>query len=158
MKNEVMKPEGKNLQVIEIKGVKFEVDLREAKRIHEYRVGDPVKVLVKEYQDNWKSYTGIIADFIEFQNQPTIVIAYLKIDYSEAKIEFVNINTNTKEEIEIAPLSIYEVEIKKSDVMSMMDKQIEKKREEINEIEYKKNLFEANFGKFFKEFNKKEGK
>ena len=34
-------------RIVEIGGVKIEVDLRTAKRVDSYRVGDPVKVLTK---------------------------------------------------------------------------------------------------------------
>ena len=61
-------------RIVEIDGVKVEVDLRTAKRVDSFRVGDNVKILDKSYQD-YKVKPGIIVDFAEFQELPTIVIA-----------------------------------------------------------------------------------
>ena len=61
-------------RIIEIDGVKVEVDLRTAKRVDSFKVGDNIKILDKEY-DNYKVKPGIIVDFAEFQELPTIVIA-----------------------------------------------------------------------------------
>lgn len=66
-----------NKRVIEINGVKLEVDMRYAKRVDELRVGSKVKVLNKEYS-SYKVYPGVIVGFEEFDNLPTIVVAYLE--------------------------------------------------------------------------------
>lgn len=42
--------------IIEINGVKLEIDLRHAKRIDNLRVGDTVKVLRKRYDDSYESF------------------------------------------------------------------------------------------------------
>ena len=38
-------------QIVEINGVKFEVDMSSAKIISEYKIGDKINVLVKDYQE-----------------------------------------------------------------------------------------------------------
>jgi hypothetical protein len=45
-------------RVIEINGVKMEVDMRYAKRVDELRIGSRVKVLIKEYS-SYKIYLGV---------------------------------------------------------------------------------------------------
>ena len=45
-------------QVIEINGVKLEVDMRYAKRVDLLRIGSRVKVLVKTYSE-YKIYPGV---------------------------------------------------------------------------------------------------
>ena len=66
----------------------MEIDLRQAKVINNFKVGDTIKVLIKQYSE-YKSNVGMIVGFDEFQKLPTIVIAYLDIDYSAASIKFV---------------------------------------------------------------------
>ena len=61
-------------RIVEIDGVKVEVDLRTAKRVDSFRVGDNVKILDKNYS-GYKVKPGIIVDFAEFKELPTIVIA-----------------------------------------------------------------------------------
>ena len=44
--------------IIEINGLKLEIDLRSAKRIDSFRVGDNVKILRKDY-NSYKSCYGV---------------------------------------------------------------------------------------------------
>ena len=55
-----------NKRIVEIDGVKIEVDLRSAKRIDTFKVGDNVKVLCKDYNNQFKVKPGIITDFANF--------------------------------------------------------------------------------------------
>ena len=88
--------EKKETTIIEINGVKLEVDLRHAKRIDELTIGSPVKCLVKKYE-SYAVYPGIIIGFEPFLSLPTIVVAYLETDTYNADIKFVAFNTNTKD-------------------------------------------------------------
>ena len=58
-------------RIIEIDGVKIEVDMRTAKRIDTFKVGDNVKVLCKS-GDDFKVRPGVIIDFCNFKEKPTI--------------------------------------------------------------------------------------
>ncbi|MHC4294732.1 MAG: hypothetical protein ACYSTL_04025, partial [Planctomycetota bacterium] len=51
------------IRVVEINGVKLEVDLRHAKVIDQFRVGDRVKVLKKKYEKVYESHPGAIIGF-----------------------------------------------------------------------------------------------
>lgn len=134
-------------KIVEINGVKMEIDTREAKTINAYKVGDRVKVLVKQYSE-YKVFNGIIAGFNEFQNLPTISVAYLETSYNEAKINFVHINAQSKD-YEIAPAQDYDIPFDKGDMIARMDREITKKEEEIKDLLNKKTYFLNNFGKFF---------
>jgi len=133
--------------IIEINGIKLEVDLRNAKKIENYKVGDHVKVLVKVY-DDFKSYLGTIIGFDQFEKTPTIVIAYLKTTYGSATIEFVYYN-NKKKDVELCPLNDWDVPVSKQQVLERFDAEAEKKKNELIEIEQKKNIFLKLFGKYF---------
>ena len=61
-------------RIVEIDGVKIEVDLRTAKRIDTFRVGDNVKVLCKEYNGDFKVKPGIITDFCNFKEKSSISV------------------------------------------------------------------------------------
>ena len=144
-------------KIIEIQGVKFELDLREAKRVEAYRVGDPVKVLIKEFS-SYKSFPGVIVGFDEFKNLPTIVVAYLKISYSEAELCFAYYNDSDEaKEIEICPAPPEDLPIEKSHIVEMMDKKIAKAQATVMEHKQKKEYFLKCFGKYFRlEAPKKE--
>ena len=134
-------------RIIEINGVKLEVDLRDAKVVEQYKVGDHIKVLKKNYSD-YSSYLGVIVGFDNFEQHPTMIIAYLKSDYSSASIEFVYYNSETKE-VEIAPINQYDIPYSKQSVIDKMNNEISKKEEEIKDLQTKKNYFLDMFGKFF---------
>lgn len=134
-------------KIIEINGIKMEIDLRSAKVIDNYKVGDNIKILVKDY-DNFKSYLGTIIGFDEFEKTPTIVIAYLKTSYGAASIEFVYYNSKTKD-VEICPLNNWDLPVSKQQVLDRFDAEIEKKKNELSEMEQKQKMFITLFGKYF---------
>lgn len=134
-------------RIIEIGGVKMEIDLREAKVIENYKVGDYVKVLIKGYSD-WKSYVGNIIGFDNFENHPTIIIAYLENEYSQATIKFIHYNSETKD-TELTSLNEWDIPLTKSSVLELFNKEITKKEQELAELKNKEQIFERLFGKFF---------
>lgn len=134
-------------RIIEINGVKMEIDLRQAKVVDNFKVGDTVKVLIKGYSD-YKSHVGMIVGFDEFKNLPTIIIAYLNIDYSDTAIKFVYLNNESKD-IEICPINDWDIPYSKQQIIDKLDKEIIKKEEELREIKSKKELFLSMFGKYF---------
>ena len=86
-------------RIIEINGIKLEVDMRHAKRVDQFRVGDKVKLMREEgYGDpkTHKVHPGVIVGFEPFKELPTIIVAYLEISYSEAALKFEYINAETK--------------------------------------------------------------
>lgn len=140
-----------NIQVVEINGVKLEVDMRTARSIENYKIGDRVKVLVKGYSD-YKPYPGVIVAFDMFEKMPTITVAYLDIDYSGTEIKFAYIHGGEKNEDdpEIAPYND-DIQVDKADVIDRLDKEIDKKKAEIEDLERKKSYFLKNFNKYFEE-------
>jgi len=138
-------------RIIEINGIKMEIDLRNAIVIDNYKVGDPIKVLVKEYSDNFKSYVGTIIGFDNFEKTPTVVIAYLKNEYSECTINFIYFNEKTKD-VEITKINDWDIPYKRSDIINKFNTEIEKKKIEIADIKKKQTIFENLFGKYFDNF------
>lgn len=141
------------MQVVEINGIKLEVDMRHAKVIENYHIGDPVKVLIKAgYGDTFISYPGIIAGFDNFEQLPTMLIAYLDVDYSGAKLEIVTLNKNSTN-IEIRPKNTLDIALDKATAISSFEREIEKKALELSELKSKRDYFIANFGKHFENNN-----
>lgn len=135
-------------RIVEINGVKLEVDLTEARVVESYKVGDVVKVLVKNYSD-YKSYPGTIIGFDNFQKLPTILIAYLETSYNTASIKFVHLNSETKE-IELCPMNKKELPFAKENVLEMMDIEINNEQRKIEDLKRKREFFVAEFGSYFK--------
>lgn len=134
--------------IIEINGVKLEVDLRNAKRIDHLQVGSRVKCLVKKYADH-ATYPGVIVGFEPFANLPTIIVAYLESDYSGTGLKFQSFNSQTKDFEVVADLDNNCLEVNKANIIASMTREIEKKMLELDEVIQKKAFFEAKFKAYF---------
>ena len=128
-----------NKKVIEINGVKMEVDLRKAKTVSEYKVGDSIKVLMKDYS-GYSVYHGTIIGFTEFEKLPTIEILYIKDNYSSADVSFLAFNEKTTD-IEIAPCHEYEVSFSAGELLGKIDRQIVQKEEEVRNLKSRREAF-----------------
>lgn len=140
-------------EIIEVNGVKLEVDYRVATRIDQIKVGTRVKVLKKEYS-NYKVHHGIVIGFEPFKLLPTIIIAVAKVEYSEAKVEFIYYNSETKETEIVVALDDDKEAIDKVNFVKNVDKEIQKKQNEIMELEQKKDYFLEKFASYWTEIEK----
>jgi hypothetical protein len=139
-------------KIIEINGVKMEVDLRHAKKIDMFKVGDPVKVLkIKDSYNNAEIFPGVIVGFAEFKTQPSIEIMLLKEEYSGVDFGFIAITNEEKPMYEVIHYNDYESLFTQSNVVDKFNRQIEKKRIELEEMERKKKYFINDFQKAFKQ-------
>ena len=138
-----------NKTMVEINGNKFEVDMDTARRIDTYNIGDNVKVLSKDYA-GFHVYPGIIIDFVNFKDLPTIQIAMLEDGYKGTTIRFVDFNKNT-ENFEIVPASPHELLLEKNSVIEKFDSAIEAKKNELDELTTKRDWFIKYFAKYFEE-------
>lgn len=133
-------------RVIEVNGVKLEVDMRYARRIDEFKVGDTVKVLDKRNNKN-EMRTGVITDFANFKELPTIMVAMYKPgDYwSAPSIEFLPYNSDT-EDVEIVGVSAEEIMVSKDTIVDRFNDQIMKKKAELDDLIVKRDTFVKYFG------------
>ena len=134
-------------RIVEINGVKLEVDMRSARRIDEFKVGDSVKVL-DQRNDKCDMRSGVITDFANFKDLPTIMVAVYKEGsyWEKPTIEFIPFNANT-EGIEIVGVSAEEIIVSRDTVVQKFDDEIAKKRDELNDLIIKRDTFVKYFGK-----------
>ena len=133
-------------RIVEIDGVKVEVDLRTAKRVDTYKVGDNVKILDKQYSD-YKVKPGIIVDFAEFQKLPTMVIAVFNEGSwsSSPSIEFIYYNAKTADKTEIVPATEDELRLTKDGVIEKFEREIQKKKNEYTDLQNQLKYFKKHF-------------
>lgn len=136
------------LQVIEINGVKLEVDLRTARRVDTLRVGSRVKVLVKTY-DGFKVHPGVVVGFDAFEKLPTINVAYMDVDVFSAALKFIAINANTKDTEIVAATDIDHLELSRDDVLGKFDRQIAGEELKLDELRQTREFFLRRFGEYF---------
>lgn len=127
-------------RIIEINGIKIDVDLSTAKIVDTYRVGQPVKLLKKRYSDTWESHPAVIIGFTPYAKRPAIELLYM--DGSELKFETFYEGV----ESEIAPFNEYEFKFSKADIVNRLNRKITENENELQELQSKKQAFLDNFG------------
>ena len=127
-------------------GLMFRKRPRTAKRVDSYKVGDNVKILERESSD-YKVKPGIIVDFAEFNELPTIVIAVFEEGsyYSRPSIKFINYNAKTSEKIEMVPASEDEIKVSRDSVVEMFEREISKKKNELLDLQNQLDYFMEKF-------------
>jgi hypothetical protein len=144
--------ENENKRIVEIDGVKLEVDLRTAKVIDHYKIGDPVRVLHPRNDYSTASISpGVIVGFCDFAGNPAIEILELSVDYSSAGFKTVTIISGQKNSVQIAPYGKYEGLISQADVVTRFDRDIQKKELELADLKLKKKYFIDDFAKAFRQ-------
>ena len=133
-------------RIVEINGVKLEVDMRYARRIDEFKVGDTVKVLDNRNEKN-EMRTGVITDFANFKELPTMMVAIYKAGsyWEDPTIEFIPFNAETKD-IEIVGVSAEEVIVSRETIVQKFDDEITKQRDKLNDLIIKRDTFVKYFG------------
>lgn len=142
--------EDTNKRIIEINGIKMEVDLRTAKKINTFKVGDPVKVLDMNYS-NAQIKAGVIVGFAEFEKHAAIEIMVLDDGYSGVNFNFITIKNGDDCKYEMVHYNNYEKIFTQSNVIDKFTREIEKKKIEIEELERKKKYFIDDFQKAFEQ-------
>lgn len=130
-------------QTIEINGVKLDVDLRTAVRVETMRIGDRVRVLVKNYS-GFDVCPGVVVGFEPFQKLPSIVVAYIQSGGLSIKV----INNETKD-FEIVPALDDTLMLEREHVVELMTREINRKEVELSEARQKLDYFNRMFGRWF---------
>lgn len=138
------------LQVIEINGVKLEVDMRYAKRIEELRIGSRVKVLDSTGYGDAKVHPGIVVGFEPFATLPTIIIAYIESNYSDVGLKTVSYNAKT-EKIEIVASVDDDFSVNKSEVLGWFRRERQKLDEKRAELDAKEQFFLDRFKAYWRD-------
>lgn len=133
--------------VIEVNGVKLEVDLRTARRIDHLQVGSKVKLLIKEYSAH-KVYPGVVVGFEPFKTLPTIIVAYLVIEYNKAELRTAHYNTESKD-IEIVASIDDVLLVEQAEVTKFFDREQLKLEQQIEELQARRDYFVRMFGSYF---------
>lgn len=131
-------------KIIEINGMKMEIDARTAKlsQVDTFKVGDKVRLLVKKYSDSYDTHAGIIVGFDNFKERPTIRVAYLDGSYSP-ELKFASINKDSGHEMVLTQDE--DISLNKDMIVSAMDRDIAEKEKNLANAIEKKNYFLRHF-------------
>lgn len=137
-------------QIIEVAGVKLEIDTRYARRIEELRIGSRVKVLDSRGYGAPAVYPGVVVGFEPFPTKPTIIIAYVKASYTDVGLETISFNADT-EKVEIVASIDDDFSVSKSEVLGWFRRERQKLDEKRIEIDAKEEFFLERFKAFWKD-------
>lgn len=135
-----------DMTIVEVNGVKLEVDLRTAKRVETLRVGDQVKVLKKSYSSS-SVYSGVVVGFEPFKELPSIVVAYIEKGFSDVKIHTITLNKESKD-VEILK-SVDDILVDHQEAVQLFDQQIARHEANIRELKEKREYFLRNFASYW---------
>jgi hypothetical protein len=136
-------------QIIEVNGVKLEIDTRYARRIEELRVGSRVKVLTEDYSGA-KVHPGIIVGFEPFVKLPTIIVAYIEAGYSDVGLKTISYNAKS-EKVEIVASVDDDFSVSKSEVLGWFRRERQKLDEKRAEIDAKETYFLDRFKAYWRD-------
>lgn len=138
-------------KIVDIKGVKIQIEAPQAKIIENYRIGDTIKILIKEYSDSWTSYPGIIVGFDDFDELPTIIICYISNYYSTPEIKTAYFHEKC-DKIEITKCCAYELSFDYEAILDALNNDLKEKQIKAEEVKAKINYFMRHFGEKFAKF------
>ena len=135
-------------RIIEIDGMKVEVDLDTARRIDTFRIGDNVRVLDKT-SNPVKVKNGIITAFNNFKDEPCITVAMFDAgDYwSKPSIKFIYIHSGMDNEYEIVLASDDEIKASGDGVVQRFEECIASKQHEVDQLKAQLDYFKTYFMK-----------
>lgn len=117
-----------------------------AVRAEVLQVGDTVRVFVKPSYGEPKVHTGVIVGFEPFKEMPTIIIAYVEVDYNKAEMKMLYFNGQNKD-TEILPAAPdTNIEIERTRVLDWFDSEEKKALALADEVRAKRAYFEKYFG------------
>lgn len=138
------------MTIVEINGVKMEIDLRQARVVHQnLRVGSKVKLLIKSDYGDPQVHPGVIVGFEPFTDLPTIIVAYVVSSYSEIKLEFAYVNGKSEKKYSLVPSMDDELPLERSKVLQVFERDIAKLERQIEDVKAKRDYFERNFNVYF---------
>ena len=140
-----------NKRIVEIDGVKLEIDLRKAKVIDHYKIGDPVRVLHPGTGYGSGIKAGVIVGFCEFDKNPAIEILELDAEYSGVNFKLITVVSGQENPVQIAPYDRYSGLFTQADIVTRFNREIQKKELELADLKLKKEYFINDFLKAFQQ-------
>ena len=94
---------------------------------------------------------GVVIGFEPFESLPTIIIAATKMEYGEAKIDFVYYNSKASDVEIVVANDNDEAALDKTQFLEHINKEIRKKEEEIKELKHREQFFINKFACYWSE-------
>lgn len=141
----------------EANGMLFEFDEKLLLK-QEVKVGDSVQLLLSEYGGALKCYPGVITQIVPFKDKPAVEVMYLETGYSSADIRRVFIVQGEEKENspKIVKMDDHFLPFTKDRCIDILQKEIIRKENELQEARMKLDYFNKYFGYYFEDIKKEK--
>ena len=141
---------------IEVNGMIMEFDEKLLLK-QEIRVGDNVQVLKKTYS-GYDCYAGVVTQLLPFKDKPAMEIMYLESNYSSCEIRKIIIVQGAEGEDtpKVVKMDDKFLPFTKERCIDLLQKDITKKENELEEAKLKLEYFQTYFNHYFEEIPKQE--
>lgn len=143
-----MNSEAKN-KTIELNEAMVKIGLKKEEAINNYKVGNYVKLLIKDIFD-FESYPGRIVGIYYSNDEPIIVVAYLKQPFDRFNISYIEICPSS-EDTKIEPLNDWDFPIERLSMLKRFKIEILSKEQEVTEMKSNVKRFEQIFDEYFED-------
>lgn len=137
---------------IEVNGMLMEFDEKVLLK-QEIRVGDNVQVLKKGYS-SWDCYAGVVTQLLPFKDKPAMEVMYLENTYSDCSIKklvIVGGEDQSTDAPRLVKMDDKFLPFTKERCVDILQKDITKKENELQDAKLKLEYFESYFNKYFDE-------
>lgn len=143
---------------IEVNGMIMEFDEKLLLK-QEIRVGDNVQVLKKTYS-GYDCYAGVVTQLLPFKDKPAMEIMYLESNYSSCEIRKIIIVQGAEGEDtpKVVKMDDKFLPFTKERCIDLLQKDITKKENELEEAKLKLEYFQTYFNRYFEEIPNQEKK
>ena len=135
-----------NIQNFAVGAITLAASRDGAVRAEILKVGDAVRVLDKSGYSGPKVSTGVIVGFEPFKELPTVIVAYIEVEYSKAEMKMLYFNDKSEKFEILAAAPDSNIEIERSRVLDWFDSEEKKSLAAVDEVRAKRRYFEKYFG------------
>jgi hypothetical protein len=135
---------------LEVAGQKFEFSEPQVTRVETLKLGDTVKILVKEgYPPDRKSvvHPGIVVGFEPFKDLPTVLVAYLDLGYNGG-IKTIAFNAESVDTQMVKAIGDFSRDLNVSVVREKLYGAVTKAEVALADARHQLELFDERFAKF----------
>lgn len=146
------------MALVKIRGVEFEVPEKLKKSFDKFEIGMPVKVGNKDGYNLGSVKNGIIVDFADFDDDPTIIIAVIEEKYTGIDIDLIYYNEASSKKFVLAPSTAEDIQDARTICLQKINADIAEQKRKLGDLESKKRYVEKYFNKITEKEKQNNGK
>ena len=141
------------MKQLEINGITYSVD--ESMFItEEIKVGDPVQILKKTYNDKWDTFPGVVVQILPFDQKPAVEVVYVEEGWNSCEVKTILITDDTGDDIKMLTKANPIIKLTKQRAEDLLQKKITEAEENLRKAQENLAYFTRYFDGYFEEAEK----